>query len=320
MAPAPGGILSDRVALVLIILGSAEALAIGLHLWAIWGQVHWPVIFFPMGAAMVIAAVLVCRGLFAEFNEECGEIFRSAEPDRTPGFGFGDVREGFSLPLWALGLSLIFAFGVTSVYRVAGFLPEEVPPLARQSGDLAIFLAAAMAGIALIILLRVGTGLYRFGLFHRFELPFHDFSVLRLGRLLHRCFLLILLTLLPYQLTGLFVGGVTPSVAALSSEVMLYIGYPVVLFVLAMFVIVQWPYHLRLVRMKRARLGELGRQLAGLEALEQAGQRSNLFAEIDRIQRLPDWPTTTLRFFQAAGTSALIPLLPLLIDKTLFSG
>lgn len=181
-----------------------------------------------------------------------------------------------------------------------------------------------VAGVALYTL---GRGIYFFNNFGKrfyFHLSDHKFGVLLIGRTFMKCYLLIVFTVALFQATPL-VGssGKIDLISNITSIPMLFLGYPVVVFLFLSFIFVQLSIHRKLQQSKKDSVREIEEKLRQIYLSSQDYDKENIELlyffrqELHKTLKMPEWPCSIKNFLGGGVVSMLGALLPPTIKTVL---
>lgn len=267
-------------------------------------------VLFLIGSVSVIVALGLCRYLLRTLSSDIGSIMFS-----MPG-GALDPEKWYNSNLdffdFTLGTHL---FGITvglvalTTYYMGSYIGSQ-DYVVLTFGYGAIFVCAFIAGTALYTLASGVRFLNQLGRHFDLHLSDNKFGVLLIGRVLIKCYAIIVVTVAFFQSTA-FVGsgGQEDVISNLYSLPMWFLGYPVAIFLFGSFVYAQQSMHRKLRHSKRIRIREIEERIRAIGIPNQADGNKNvellsfLHDELRRTLDVPNWPCSVRGMISGAAIS-----------------
>ena len=273
------------------------------------------------GSVSVIVALLLCRYWLLKLAPDVGSIVfdkpgGKLDPEKwfNSNIGFFD----FTLGNYLFGI-FVGLVALTSYYMMPYIDSQDYLVLTFGYG--AIFVCGFIAGTALYTLARGVRFLNQLGRHFEFHLSEHKFGVLLIGRVLIKCFSIIVITVAFFESTA-FVGsgGERDVISNLYSPSMWFLGYPVAIFLFGSFVYAQHSMHQKLRHSKRTRIREIEERIRAIGFPDQAndGKKVDLLLfwhdELRRTLDMPEWPCSIRGFISGGAISVYGLVFPALTE------
>ena len=252
---------------------------------------------FLIGAISVIVSLLLCRHWLLTLAPDIGSIVINKPGDTSDPEEWYNSHIGFfNFTLGNYIFGIIVGFVAFAGYYFMSYIGSQ-DYIVLILGYGAIFVCGFIAGTALHTMARGVHFFNQLGRHFEMHLSDHQFGVLLIGRVLFKCYSIIVITIAFYQSTPFIGSGEGRDVISnLVSLPMWFLGYPVAIFLFFSFIYAQLSIHQKLRYSKKNRIREIEKRIRAIGFPDKTDYDKNvellsfLHDEMRRTLGMPVWP------------------------------